>query len=422
MNILAIGLNHKTADIGIRERVAFDGQRLEEAIYALKNIPEIREIIILSTCNRVELYAIVKDTLSGAGYIKKFLSDFHNVPQSELEKSIYVYTDKDAVRHIFRVAGSLDSMIVGEPQILGQIKDAFDFAFKRKSTGVLLNRVMRKALSVAKRLRTETKIAHTAVSISYAAVELAKKIFEDLSKESFMLIGAGEMAELTVRHLLRNGVRDVLVTNRTHERAEELARGFNGRAIEFDKFPEALVHTDIVICSTAAPHYIIFKAEMQRIMRQRRNKPMFIIDISVPRNVDPEINDIDNVYLYDIDDLQGVIDINIEERNREAQKAEEIVNMEVDAFLKWQAGLSAVPTIIALREKAEVIKKEEIGRLINRFPAFGEDERKAVECMAEAIINKLIHPPMVALKEDTEDKDELIAVIKRLYGINGDKE
>jgi len=417
MKILIVGLNHKTAEIEIREKVAFDGDKLGDALDALKGLSQLKENMILSTCNRVEVYANVRDAVEGTECIKNFLSDFHNVPRSLLEKSLYVYAGKDAVRHIFRVAGSLDSMIVGEPQILGQLKDAFEFALKRKSTGVLLNRLMRKALSVAKRVRTETKIAHAAVSISFAAVELAKKIFEDLSRESFMLIGAGEMAELAVRHLLRNGVKNVLVTNRTYERAEELAREFNGRAIEFDRFPEELVHTDIVICSTGAPHYIISKPEMYKTMKQRKGKPMFIIDISVPRNIDPEINDIENVYLYDIDDLESVININIQERNKEAQKAEKIVGEEIDAFLRWQESLSVVPTIVALKQKAEVIRKVEFEKTSRRLNGVGEKELKEIEALTNSIINKLLHMPTAVLKTEIEDREAMVDILRRLFGL-----
>lgn len=417
MNILIVGLNHKTADISIREKVAFDGSKLDNAINILKNTPWIKENIILSTCNRVEIYVNVKDITSGTVGIKRFLSDFHNVPEELLEKSLYTYTGRNAVRHIFRVISSLDSMIVGEPQILGQIKEAFDLALKRKSTGVFLNKLMRKAISVAKRIRTETGIAQSAVSISFAAVELAKKIFEDLSREVIMLIGAGEMAELSARHLIASGVKNVLVTNRTYERAEELAREFNGEAIEFDKFPEELVRTDIVICSTGAPQYVLLKAEMQRVIKQRRQKPMFIIDISVPRNIDPEIDDIDNIYLYDIDDLQGVINTNIQERNKEAQKAERIVDMEVEAFLKWQAGLSVAPTIVALREKAEAIRKEEFEKIIRKLNGIGERELNEIEMLTNSIVNKLMHPPTSALRAETEDKETIVEIIRRLFDL-----
>jgi glutamyl-tRNA reductase len=418
MNILVIGLNHKTAPIEIREKIAFDGAKLGEAIDILKDFPDVKENIILSTCNRVEVYANVKDTPSGTESIKKFIADFHGVNRELLDKALYVYSGREAITHIFRVTSSLDSMVVGEPQILGQIKDAFDFALKKKSSSILLNKVMKKAISIAKRTRTETKIGESAVSISFAAVELAKKIFEDLPTKSFMLIGAGEMAELAARHLINNGVKDVLVTNRTYERAEELAREFNGKAVEFDKFLQGLVHTDIVICSTGAPNYILIKEQMHKIMRQRKNKPMFIIDISVPRNIDPEINDIDNVYLYDIDDLQGVVVTNIQERGKEAEKAERIVNEEVESFLKWQASLSAVPTIIALRNKADTIRKQELEKTIRKLDSLGENEIKSVEALTNSIVNKLMHFPTDALKSEVEDSEIMIDVVNRIFDLS----
>ncbi len=420
MKILIIGLNHKTANVETRERLAFNGPKLEEGVFGLKKIPEIKEVAVLSTCNRVELYTCVSNTASAAENIKNFLSGFHNVARSDFEKSLYIHTDTDAVRHILRVGSSLDSMVVGEPQILGQLKNAFDFALSKKTTGVLLNKLMKKAISTAKRVRTETRIAENAVSISFAAVELAKKIFTDLSGKSFMLLGAGEMAELAARHLVNNGVTDVKVANRTYERGCELAKEFNGKAVKFEEFLNELIHTDIVICSTGASTYILLKDHMQKVMKERKHKPVFIIDISVPRNIDPEINKIDGVYLYDVDDLQGVVDTNMLERKKEAEKAEKIIDEEVEKFIRWMASLDSVPTIVALRQKADEIKNEELEKFKNKFGDIDDEAMRAVEYLAAAITNKLIHPPTVALKEDTEDRDELIAIIKRLYGINGE--
>ncbi len=326
----------------------------------------------------------------------------------------------DAVRHTFRVASSLDSMVVGEPQILGQLKDAFEFALEKKTTGVMLNKLMKKAISVAKRIRTETRIAENAVSISFAAVELAKKIFSEIDEKTVMLLGAGEMAELAAKHLINTGVRDLMVANRTYSRGCELATDIGGRPIQFEDFLHEMVSTDIVICSTGAPTYVIVRDQMHAIMKERKQKPVFIIDISVPRNIDPEINDLANVFLYDVDDLQGVVDSNVEERNREAQRAEDIILDEMEIFQRWQSSLDAVPTIVALRERAETLKNDEIEKFRNKNPEMGEKELKAVQQLASALVNKLIHPPTAALKEDTEDKDILIATIKRLYGINGD--
>jgi glutamyl-tRNA reductase len=407
--------------VTVRERLAFNGQKLDEGIFGLKALPEISEVAVLSTCNRVEIYALAKDASNSSDSIKNFLSEFHSIKRDEFDKALYFFSGLDSVRHIFRVASSLDSMIVGEPQVLGQLKEAFDFALNKKTTGIILNRLMKNAISAAKRVRTETRIAENAVSISFAAVELAKKIFRELTGKSFMLLGAGEMAELAARHLLNNGVKDVKVANRTYERGCELAQDFNGRAVRFEDFHKELVNTDIVICSTGASDYVLKREQMQKIMKERRYKPVFLIDISVPRNIDPDINSIDNAYLYNIDDLQEVVDTNILERKKEADKAEMIIDEEVGKFEKWMASLDSVPTIVALREKAEEIKNEELEKFKNKYPDFDAEKIKAIEHVATSIINKLIHPPMAALKENTADRDELIAVIKKLYGINGEE-
>jgi glutamyl-tRNA reductase len=422
MNVLVVGLNHKIADVDVREKLAFNGPKLEEGLIKFRDVPEVLEAVILSTCNRVELYANVKDSRKASENIKSFLSEFHGINRSSLDSGLYIYDSVDAARHIFRVASSLDSMVVGEPQILGQLKAAFELALNKKTTGILLNKLMKKAISVAKRVRTETRIAENAVSISFAAVELAKKIFTDLSKRVFMLLGAGEMAELAAKHLISSGVNEVLVSNRTYNRACDLAQEFNGKPVRFEEFINEMFHADIVICSTGAPSYIVSKAQMQKVMKERKQRQVFIIDISVPRNIDPEINDLENVYLYNVDDLQGVVDTNIFERKKEAEKAETIIDEEMETFLKWQSTLDSVPTIISIREKAEEIRKEELDKLFHKMPGLGEKETEAIKYMATALMNKLIHPPTAALKEDSEDKDILVATIRKLYGIDGKKE
>jgi len=422
MKVFVAGLNHKIADVDVREKLAFNGPKLQEGLTRFRELPEVHEAIILSTCNRVELYANVKDNQRAAEAVKTFLSEFHNINRSSLDSGLYIYDGVNAVRHIFRVASSLDSMVVGEPQILGQLKDAFELALSQKTTGILLNKLMKKAISVAKRVRTETRIAENAVSISFAAVELAKKIFTDLSKRVFMLLGAGEMAELAAKHLISSGVKEVLVSNRTYERACDLAKEFNGKPVRFDEFIDEMAQADIVICSTGAPNYIVTKGQMQKVMKERKQRQVFLIDISVPRNLEPEINDLDNVYLYNVDDLQGVVDSNLFERKKEAEKAEKIIDEELETFLRWQSTLDSVPTIIAIREKAEEIKKEELDKFFHKIPGMGEKEREAIEYMAAALINKMIHPPTAALKEDSEDKDVLVATIRKLYGIDGKKE
>jgi glutamyl-tRNA reductase len=420
MKTVVIGLNHKTADVDLREKLAFNGPKLEDGIRQIRELPEIKETVIISTCNRVEIYLTVKDVGKAFEAIKDFFVSFFDIRRESLDNALYLYDDMQAVRHIFRVSSSLDSMVVGEPQILGQLKDAFEFALERKTTGVLLNRLLKKSISVAKRIRTETKIAENAVSISFAAVELAKKIFDDLPEKTFMLLGAGEMAELAAKHMINSGVTNIVIANRTFETGCNLAKEFNGRAIHFEDYLNELAHADILICSTGAQKYVLMKDQMQKVMKERRNRPVFIIDISVPRNIDPEINDMNNVYLYDVDDLRGVVDTNILERQKEAKKAEDIIEEEIEIFKKWLSSLDSVPTVIALREKAEAIKKEEMEKLLNRLPEIGEKEKKAIEGLASSIVNKLIHAPTVALKEDAEDKDIMIATIKRLYGLDGE--
>lgn len=419
MDILIVGLNHDTAEVEVREKLAFNGPKLEEGLHGLHGLPEVEETVVLSTCNRVEIYAGVKDVERGSRAIKGFIGEFHGIEGRLLDAALYFHTGSAAVKHAFRVASSLDSMVVGEPQILGQLKDAFDFSLKHKTTGVLLNKLMKKAISVAKRVRTETRIAENAVSISFAAVELAKKIFTDLSEKSVMLLGAGEMAELAAKHLLNTGVREILVANRTFERGCELASEMRGRPVRFEAFLGEMAGTDIVICSTGAPSYVVTKAQMQQVMKERKQKPVFVIDISVPRNIEPAINGLPNVFLYSVDDLQDVVDTNKIERQKEAEKAGTIVEEEVETFLRWRSSLDAVPTIVALREKAEAIKRQELEKLMGRMPELGEKERAALEQLAGAIVNKLIHPPTAALKQDAEDRDVLIAAIKRLFDIDG---
>jgi glutamyl-tRNA reductase len=418
MNFLVVGLNHKTAPIEVREKVAFDGPKLEEAINELNSSSSIKESIVLSTCNRVEIYAGVQSPETGEEGIKDFISRFHDVPRDLLDKSLYIHKGRAAIRHMYRVASSLDSMVVGEPQILGQLKDAYDAALKNKSTGIFLNKLMRKSVSVAKRIRTDTKIAESAVSISFAAVELAKKIFDDLATKSFMLLGAGEMAELAARHLINSGVNDVYVTNRTQSRAEELAKEFNGKTVLFHNFVDELHYTDIIICSTGAPDYILLKDQLHKTMKDRKQKPMFIIDISVPRNIDPEINDLDNVYLYDVDNLQGVVDTNIQERGKEAQKAEQIVDDEIGSFMKWLDSLAATPTIVALRNRAEEIRKTELEKTLTKLGPMEEKTIKSIEHLTSSIVNKLIHPPTALLKSDDEDKEQVLDIVQKLFKLD----
>lgn len=422
MQILVIGLNHKTASIEVREKFAFDNEKLGEALKILKASGLTSENVILSTCNRVEMYAGVSDLDSGIEGIKDFLAGFHNVPKKALEEALFILHGSEAVRHVFRVASGLDSMVLGEPQILGQIKDAFDFSLKNKATGALLNKLMKKTFSVAKRTRTETGIGKGAVNISYAAVELAKKIFDDLSTKTFLLIGAGEMGELAAKHLINNGVKDVIVTNRTYERAEKLASEFNGRAVRLEEYMQELKHIDIIISAVDVRKHILTREDMHDVMKARKQKPVYIIDISDPRSIDPEIDKLDNVYRFDIDNLRGIVDVNEEERKKEAQKAEDIVTSEVESFLRWQESLSAVPAIVALRDKAEAIRREELEKTLKKLGPMEEEKVKSIEYLTISIVNKLIHPPTSALKSEDEDKELLIDTIRKLYALEVKKE
>lgn len=420
MSIIVVGLNHRTADIEMRERFAFPGEKLAEGLKELLSIEEIREGIILSTCNRVEVYCVIFDPADGEREIKTFLSDFHNVPLEKLELILYTYKKEDAVRHVFRVASSLDSMVLGEPQILGQIKDAYSKSLVLNTTGVILNRLIKKAISVAKKVRTETRIGENAVSISYVAVELAKKIFEDIHVRTSMLLGAGDMAELAARHLLKSGVKGITVANRTYERAVELAAELKGTAVKWEDFLKEMLYTDIVICSTGASGYVFTDEQARRLMKERRHKPIFIIDISVPRNIDPAVNEIDNIYLYNIDDLQDIVDSNILERRKEAEAAEGIVGKAVESFLAWEKSLEAVPTIVEIKERMEVIRKEELEKIMNKLNGMSEREIKIVEALTASIVNKILHPSLSVLKEeiDPENRATYIYLARRLFGLD----
>lgn len=421
MGIVVVGLSHKSAPIEVREKLNFPESTLPDALRKLMSYEGIRESLIVSTCNRVEIYASVSDSAAGIDRIKQFISDYHGLSRDALDQSLYVYPDAQGVRHTFRVASSLDSMVLGEAQILGQLKDAFDISLKTKTTSTILNKLIKKAISVAKRVRTETRLAEGAVSISSAAVELAKKIFGDLDGKHVMLLGAGEMAELAAQHLLGNGVKNIMVANRTFERAEELAKEFKGDAIRFEHFPDALVMVDILICATGAPNYVVNPDMVNRALKERRNKPIFMIDISNPRNIDPEVDKIDNVYLYDIDDLQSKVDVNAGGRAKEAEKAEELITLEVETYLQWERALDAVPTIVDLREKVEDVRKRELDKAMGSLNDLTDDQKRAVEAMSQAIVNKLLHAPLVVLKQAAStpgEGDGTIAIARRLFNLD----
>lgn len=419
MNIVVVGLSHKTANVEVREKLAFSPTQMEKPLQALLALDGITEGIIVSTCNRVEIYITTRDIAGGIARVKRFLADYHNFPLDILEQHIYSLHGEDAIRHVFRVASSLDSMVVGEPQILGQIKTSYGYAAEYRSSGIILNRFLHKAFSVAKRVRTETKIASSAVSVAFAAVELAKKIFNDLSDKTVMLIGAGEMCELAAKHFLNSGVRGLMVTNRTFERAEKLADEFDGKAVRFDELFDQLHKADIILSSTGAPHTIIGAGDLEAVMRRRRQKPMFFIDIAIPRDIDPGVNNVENVYLFTVDDLQEVVASNLQQRKEEANKAEEIVNEEIGQFFKWLASLEVTPTIIALRNKFDEIRRAELEKTLVGWKDIPPDGQKKLEALTNAIMNKLLHPPTALIKQAGQGgrTDLYVDAVRALYGL-----
>lgn len=420
MHIVVVGLSHKTAPVEIREKLAVPESRMGEALSRLCSYQGVREGVLLSTCNRVEVYAVVDEIEAGYGRIQDFMADAHlSLSSEQLNPHLYWHEGDRAISHLFRVASSLDSMIIGESQILGQIKDAFEVALTHKATGIILNKVMKKAISVAKRVRTETKISEMAVSVSYAAVELAKKIFSDLSEKTVLLVGAGEMAKLAARHFIANGVRHVRVTTRSPQHALELANRFGGTAVAFEDFREDMASADIVLVSTGAAHYLLSEDDVQRSVKQRMNRPMFLIDISVPRNIDPAVRHVDNAFLFDIDDLKSRVERNRGERLNEAEKAERMLVDEVGIVRQWLQSLEVTPTIVALRARMDDIKRVELDKTLGRLTNLSASERESVEAMASSIVNKLVHNTMVTLKAEVNSSEgaAFVEAARRFFGL-----
>ncbi len=419
LDIVLLGINHNTAPIEVRECIAFTEDQSKSALHSLMRKTFIKEALLFSTCNRVEVLVVTDDSTRAVAETKNFIAEFNKIPLEQFESALYVHEGNEAVRHVFRVAASLDSMVVGEPQILGQIKAAYRTATEEKTSGVILNRLLHRTFFVAKKIRSETGIGDRAVSISYAAVELARKIFDVLEGKKVLLIGAGEMAELAVEHLIRCKVDQVWVANRTFENGVELATQFNGQAIRFEEIPESLKTVDIIISSTGATEYVIRADQVKGIIRKRKNRPLFFIDIAVPRDIDPDINRLSNSYVYDIDDLKGIIDENIEDRHKEAIKGERIVDEAVIRFREWYESLDVVPTIIALRKKMTAIAEAELKKTL-QASMISEQEARAVRRMAESLINKILHDPTRFLKRNgmLEDKSFYIDSVRKLFNLD----
>ncbi len=400
MSLFVSGLSHRNAPVSVREQIAVEEDKLREILGDVQASSIATELVILSTCNRVEVYAVAEVPGEARGAIFRHLCRQRGVDAASVEPVLYTHEDADAVRHAFRVASSLDSMMIGEPQILGQVKDAFALAQSCQSVGPTLHTLFAQAFAVAKKVRSETEIARHAVSVSFAAVELAKKIFAGLSGRAVLLVGAGKMGELAAKHLVEQGAFPIYVANRTWSRAQEMARVLAGTAVPFDDLIAAIGAVDIVITSTGATEPLVTRASVQGLMHARR-RPLFFIDIAVPRNVDESVNTLDNVYVYDVDNLKSVVDANIRERSREAQRAEGIVEREVAKFLARLRDVEVIPTIVSLRERLEAIRQAEMRKTLTRLPDASPEVREALDTLSMAIVNKILHTPITKLRESS---------------------
>jgi len=417
MKLLTTGVSHKTAPVEVREGLAFREDSLPAVLTDLRSRPGVSEAVILSTCNRVEITLTTEDGADPRAIVDGFLSDHKSISCDSIGPHLYRHEGREAIHHMFRVAASLDSMVVGEPQILGQLKSAYAAAKECGAVCGWLEGLLTRAFSVAKRVRSETGIGQMAVSVSYAAVELARKIFGTLDNRTVMIVGAGKMSELAARHLRRSGASHVFVTNRTHERAVEMAELFQGTPVEYTRFTAMLPEVDILITSSGAPHYILHKDEVQRVIAARRNKPMFLIDIAVPRNIEPAVNDLDNIFLYDIDDLQEVVNSNLRERAKEADHAEKMVAEEVERMMARLKVAEVTPTIVGLQDQLEQIRAGELDKVRRRYGPFTQQQEEALEALTRGIINKIAHGPISELRSQAGKPDgaHVIAAIRKAF-------
>jgi len=404
MQLVVLGLNHKTASVDVRECFTFPEEQIKKALNHLHEYEEISECVLVSTCNRTEMYAVVDDAEDGLQAMQAFLQRMSATPLNS--EDFFFYIEEDCIRHLFRVAASLDSLIIGEGQILSQVKKAYSIARDVGTTSTVLNTLFNRTIAVGKKVRTETRIAHSTVSVSYAAVELAKKVFGDLSESNVLLLGAGQMGELTAKHLVENGVKTVIVSNRRYERAVELALKFRGKAVPFESFMKSAVEADIIITSTGAPHYIIRTWDVAHLMPKRQGRPIIIIDIAVPRDVEPEVAAIHGVSLYNIDDLEAVVEFNVRLRAKEALLAETIINKELEELLIKFRYLSLRPIMARMTDKAEKIRQREFKRALTKLTNLSAEERKAMENMSKMIMRKMLRDPMVCINQAACNQDE----------------
>jgi len=422
VHILTLGLNHKTAPVEVRERLAFPPSTLETALQELARCDGLHEAAILSTCNRAEIYTVATHAGHGLETAQRFLGDFHHLRDEDFAPHLYRFLDADAARHLFRVACGADSLVVGESQILGQVRDALLAAQQSGTARLVLNELFQRALHVGKRARTETDIGRGALSVSSAAVELALQIFGALEGHRVLVLGAGEMSELTAQYLVDSGVRSVWVANRTHARAVQLAERFGGEAVPFDDFPQKMVETDIVISSTSAPHFIIEPTQLAGIMRQRRGRPLFLIDIAVPRDVDPAVRKMNNVFAYDMDDLEEVVASHRAERERELMKIEQLIEEEVRSLQRWLHALDAKPLICALQRQMEELRQAELEKWLRKLPHLSDQERQTIEALMRGFANKILHAPLVQIRQFATEPDGYLRLeaVRRVFNLDLD--
>ena len=416
MSLITLGINHKTAPLELRERLAFTPQTLPEALQSLKKLAHIEEASILSTCNRTELYCVTSEDNDRA--IIQWFSHFHGLDEDQIKEHLYLHAHEETIRHAMEVASGLDSMVLGEPQIAGQMKDAYAMAKENGTIGLLLGKLYQRAFAVSKQVRTDTDIGSSPVSVAFAAVSLAKQIFGDLTQTTVLMVGAGETIELAARHLHSQGVNKIIIANRSVERAQKLADEFQGEAINLQSISEHLHRSDIVIASTASPLPIIGKGTVERALKKRKHEPIFMVDLAVPRDVEPEVNELDDVYLYSVDDLQSVIAENMENRMQAAEQAREIIDVQVSHFLDWQKSLGAVDIIAQVRQNTQDISSEVLNKAKKQLAA-GQNAEEVLDFLANTLTNKFLHQPCTKLRQASqEERDDILKVAKDLFRSN----
>lgn len=422
MHTLVVGVNYRSAPVEIREKLSFIESELPQAMQALKEQKSILENVIVSTCNRTEIYAVVDQLHTGRYYVKQFLADYFGLSQEAFSQYLFVHEQEEAVEHLFRVTAGIDSMVLGETQILGQVRNSFLAGQENGTTGTVFNQLFKQAVTLAKRAHSETAIGENAVSVSYAAVELGKKIFGTLKNKRVVILGAGKMGELAIKNLQGSGADNVTVINRTFEKAEALAEKFNGRAVPMNQLQCALLEADILISSTGATDYVIDYELMQFVEKLRKGKPLFMVDIAVPRDVDPRISELSNVFLYDIDDMQGIVEANLAERERAAGEIMTMVNHEAQQFNDWLTTLGVVPVISALRQKALTIQAETMASIENKMPDLTDREKKILNKHTKSIINQLLKEPILQAKEmaGAPKSREQLELFQQIFGIEED--